>query len=219
MKSSRLMNGSKPMRLRRFAQWCAFHLFGISLAIFLVINCTFLYSWTLKGYHVLEMVDLTKSQIMHNYHQLIQYLSFPWVTHLKMTNFSSSSAGLQHFSDVKNLFMLNEAVLIISGIVFFFFIRELIKTKSLWRLIRPLQVAAVIPILVGVMMSISFDQFFIGFHELLFRNNDWMFDPAKDPIINTLPEEFFLQCFVLVFVFIECFYLFFILVGRKELKK
>lgn len=219
MKFSRLMNGSNSMKWRRLGQWCAFHLFGITLSIFLVINCTFLYSWTLKWYHVLATVNMSKIQLMHNYHQLIYYLSFSWIKHLKMTDFPSSSAGLQHFADVKNLFMLNEVVLVISGVIFFFFIRELIKTKSLWQVIRPLQIAAVVPILVAVMMSISFNQFFIVFHELLFRNDDWMFDPQKDPIINALPEEFFLQCFVLVFIFIECFYLIFIWIGRKQIKK
>ncbi|MCT4398667.1 TIGR01906 family membrane protein [Pediococcus ethanolidurans] len=213
------MNGSRNMQLKRLGQWCGFHLFGISLAIFLVINCTFLYDWSLKWYNVQADVSLTNTQIMHNYHQLIMYLSFPWVKQLKMTNFNSSMAGLQHFADVKNLFMLNEVVLLFSAVIFFFFIRELIKTKMLWQLIRPLQVAMVVPLFIGAMMSISFDQFFIAFHKILFRNNDWIFDPQKDPIINVLPEQFFLQCFVFVFVFVEGFYLFFIWMGRQELKK
>ncbi|WP_369395716.1 lipoprotein intramolecular transacylase Lit [Lacticaseibacillus thailandensis] len=34
---------------------------------------------------------------------------------------------------------------------------------------------------------------------MLFRNQDWEFDPALDPIINVLPEGFFAACFVLGF--------------------
>lgn len=207
------------MRMRRIGQWIGFHFFGISLAIFLVINCTFLYSWSLKWYNVQTAVSLSHKEIMHNYHQLIAYLSFPWIEHLHMTDFPSSSTGLQHFSDVKSLFMLNEGVLILSAIVFFFFIRELVKTKTLWQLIRPLQVTAVVPLFIGAMMSISFDQFFVIFHEVLFRNSDWIFDPQKDPVINVLPEEFFLQCFVLFFLFVEIFYLFFIWLGKRQIKK
>lgn len=102
------------MRMRRIGQWIGFHFFGISLAIFWVINCTFLYSWSLKWYNVQTAVSLSHKEIMHNYHQLIAYLSFPWIEHLHMTDFPSSSTGLQHFSDVKSLFMLNEGVLILS---------------------------------------------------------------------------------------------------------
>ncbi len=31
------------------------------------------------------------------------------------------------------------------------------------------------------------------FHELAFSNDFWLFDPAVDPIINILPEWFFMQ--------------------------
>lgn len=212
------MNGSSKMRWKRFGQWFAFHLFGISLAIFLVINSTILYRWTLSWNGVLSAVHLSEAQLMKNYHQLISYLSFPWITKLKMTNFTSSAAGLQHFSDVKKLFMLNDVVLLVSGILVFFFVRELVRTKTLWRVIRQMQVSLLVPVFVAVMMSISFDQFFIGFHEVLFRNDDWMFDPQKDPIITALPETFFLECFVLFFVLIEIYYLIFLWLGKKQLK-
>ncbi|WP_412990057.1 TIGR01906 family membrane protein [Pediococcus siamensis] len=206
------------MRWRRFGEWCGFHLFGISLAIFLVINLTFLYRWAIDWYGISQAVGLTRKQIMVNYHELLQYLNLPWVTTLHMTNFSSSSAGLQHFADVKKLFLLNEGVLVIAGVVTFFFVRNLIRTKTLWQVIRPLQIAVVIPLFVGAMMSISFDQFFVAFHEVLFRNDDWMFDPQKDPVINILPETFFLQCFVVFFLLLECYYVFFIVIGRKQLR-
>ena len=42
---------------------------------------------------------------------------------------------------------------------------------------------------------VDFEDFFIVFHEVLFRNDDWIFDPNLDPIINTLPSEYFLACF------------------------
>jgi integral membrane protein (TIGR01906 family) len=49
------------------------------------------------------------------------------------------------------------------------------------------------------MMRINFEQVFIFFHELLFRNRDWIFDPNSDPVINMLPDTFFLECFGLFF--------------------
>ena len=32
----------------------------------------------------------------------------------------------------------------------------------------------------------------------MFNNDDWIFDPVTDPIINMLPESFFAQCAILI---------------------
>ena len=69
-----------------------------------------------------------------------------------------------------------------------------------------------------VIMGISFQQFFVLFHKILFRNNDWIFDPTKDPIIDALPDDFFLACFVLFFVLFIISMLALIVVGKKSLK-
>jgi len=62
---------------------------------------------------------------------------------------------------------------------------------------------AIAGIILAILMAINFDGFFVVFHEVLFRNSDWLFDPSKDPVINVLPEEFFTQCFVLFFILFE----------------
>jgi integral membrane protein (TIGR01906 family) len=68
-------------------------------------------------------------------------------------------------------------------------------------------------------MFVGFDTFFIKFHELFFSNDDWLFNPATDPIINVLPEQFFMYCFILFFILIEIFFLVPFLLGRRELKR
>lgn len=53
--------------------------------------------------------------------------------------------------------------------------------------------------LIGGLAALSFDKAFVVFHRLFFPGKDnWIFNPAKDGIIEILPEEFFLSCGVLI---------------------
>ena len=67
-------------------------------------------------------------------------------------------------------------------------------------------------------MMMGFDRFFILFHETFFNNDDWLFNPATDPIINVLPEQFFMHSFILFFILIELFFAFFVILGKRELR-
>ena len=46
----------------------------------------------------------------------------------------------------------------------------------------------------------NWERFFIGFHKLMFSNDYWLFDPARDPVILILPDEFFFHCAAAVIV-------------------
>lgn len=53
--------------------------------------------------------------------------------------------------------------------------------------------------IVGVLASLDFDGAFTAFHSIFFPGKDnWLFDPATDPIITLMPEEFFRNCAVLI---------------------
>lgn len=45
--------------------------------------------------------------------------------------------------------------------------------------------------LIALIVSGSFDRYFVVFHHLSFDNDLWILDPAKDNLINLLPEGFF----------------------------
>ena len=45
--------------------------------------------------------------------------------------------------------------------------------------------------LTALIVSGSFDRYFVIFHHLFFDNDLWILDPAKDNLINLLPEGFF----------------------------
>lgn len=54
-------------------------------------------------------------------------------------------------------------------------------------------------IMVVGLVGLFFDQFFILFHQILFRNDNWLFNPQTDPVIYILPPELFLIAFLIGF--------------------
>ena len=50
-----------------------------------------------------------------------------------------------------------------------------------------------LPILLAIPFAINFDATFNIFHKIFFNNDYWIFDPQLDPVINILPQEFFMH--------------------------
>jgi integral membrane protein (TIGR01906 family) len=146
-------------------------------------------------------------------------LNNPWNQTLALPDFPMSEAGAGHFYDVKKLFLLNYSVLAVTIIPTGIFLGYLQKNRRFWRMLLPTQIGMLAPVVFGFFMFVGFDTFFIKFHELFFSNDDWLFNPATDPIINVLPEQFFMYCFILFFILIEIFFLVPFLLGRRELKR
>lgn len=140
---------------------------------------------------------MTAKRLMHNYNQMMNYLVNPFSGNFHLDDFRSSVNGRTHFADCKNLFMLNFSVFILSGVYIFF------RRKKRAYFNKVMLYAAIAGVILVVLMAVDFDGFFVIFHKILFRNNDWLFDPALDPIIDVLPDEFFAQCFALFFVMFE----------------
>ena len=155
---------------------------------------------------------------MHNYYQMLGYLELPWITDLNMSDFPTSFTGMVHFHDVKQLFLVNNVVLLVSIYPAGWYFRRLKRYGERWRLIRPMQVATVIPVVLAAVMAVDFNDFFIDFHKILFRNNDWLFDPNLDPIITALPDTFFLHCFIMAFALFEAGLIWLYWLGRQSFK-
>lgn len=205
-------------QLQRFSQWLSLFLTSISFAIALTINSTWLYRWAIDRDQLLTMTTLSKQELMAQYHQLLAYLNFPWITELNLAAFPMSESGMTHFVDVKHLFLINSIVLLVTIVPTLYFLISLAKTNRFWQVIRPMQIAMAIPFIFACLMLAGFDRFFITFHEVLFRNADWVFNPATDPIINVLPESFFLSCFACFFICLEAIFFFLYWMGKRSLK-
>ncbi len=152
-----------------------------------------------------KVVYMKAADISYNFTILLNYLTNPFQQVLDMPNFSSSVDGLKHFRDVKYLFHLVQLIFVVSlpGAVLFY---KNVLRKGYGVLYRKVFIWLVLtPAIIGLIgLVIGFDRFFVLFHHVLFPGDStWLFDPAKDPVIYILPQEFFLHCFVFFFVFYE----------------
>lgn len=172
----------------------------LALAIFLTVNSIWLFDLNIHPLHLTTATGLTATQIHHDYVKIVAYLQLPWISSLKMKYFFSSAKGLQHFHDVKNLILFNNIVGIILVPLGSYLLHRLKKQSLTWLLMTPIKVVVTASLVIIAMMFVNFEQVFIAFHEVLFRNQDWIFDPNTDPVINMLPDTFFLECFLLFFV-------------------
>ncbi|AER21645.1 TPA: TIGR01906 family membrane protein [Streptococcus suis] len=184
-------------------------LFVLSAAVLGTIYLAWLvYPLEISFWGLEKVVYMKAADIFYNFNILMNYLTNPFASVLDMPNFSSSADGLKHFADVKHLFHLTQGIFILTLPAFVLFVKnillksygDLVKKVIFWTMLTPMIIG-----LLGVL--VGFDQFFVLFHTVLFPGDStWLFDPAKDPVIYILPQEFFLHCFVLFFVLYEFFF-------------
>lgn len=190
-------------KLKYFFGYVAMFLLVLSASIAFTINFTPLYSFDIDYLNIEQMTGLSKDIILDNYRILMQYLNLPWITELKMPDFPASESGLFHFYEVKQLFLLDYAILGVSAVVTGLFLRMVKKEQGYWRMMTPLRLMIAAPLAALAIIFMNFDRLFVAFHGVFFNNDAWIFDARTDPIILALPQDFFMHCFVLVFVLLE----------------
>lgn len=174
-----------------------------------------IFSWPLLALFVKlqktdQIVKQPLSVIMHNYNQLMFYLLWPLKNKLQMSNFPTSVNAAEHFYECKLMFQLALIVFIV-GIIIYFFLKARKKTAYLVLTPTIALIFMVIPVVILPFAVTNFDSFFMQFHHILFNNNNWLFDPATDPIINVLTEGFFAACFAVAGIIYELYFAKFIL--------
>ena len=190
-------------KLKYFFGYVAMFLLVLSASIAFTINFTPLYSFDIDYLNIEQMTGLSKDIILDNYRILMQYLNLPWITELKMPDFPASESGLFHFYEVKQLFLLDYAILGVSAVVTGLFLRMVKKEQGYWRMMNPLRLMIAAPLAALAIIFMNCDRLFVAFHGVFFNNDAWIFDARTDPIILALPQDFFMYCFVLVFVLLE----------------
>ena len=193
-------------------------LFLLSLAILLTIYLAWLvYPLEISWLNLTNRVHLQPQTIQHNFNVLMDYLTNPLSQVLEMPDFPSSASGIHHFVVVKGLFHLAQGVAVVTLPIFYLFWKQVIQKGFLPLYRRALLIILSLPLVLGlVAVFIGFEQFFTLFHQILFVGDDtWLFDPAKDPVILILPENFFLHTFLLFFCLYELIFGFMYLQSRK----
>lgn len=173
-----------------------------SLAVVLTLACKPLYYLDIHALHIPETTGCTISEIKANYNAVIDYcLSFGNAP-LEFPTFPMSEGGRIHFEEVKNIFNLFKYMAIggtlasTAGILW-------MRRKHCYGYLKLTAILTVaLPAIIGAAVALNWDWAFVTFHEIAFNNDYWLFDPATDPVINILPDEYFLHCAVMILVLV-----------------
>lgn len=175
-----------------------FALFFISAGVILAVNFRPLYYFDIKHLDIEKTSGIEASVIKENYDVLIDYNSPFYKGELKFPTLPSSAPALEHFREVKNIFIAFYYILAVTALLLLVTILYKRKVRD-YRYLLPSSVTVVVlPLLVALACAINFDKLFVVLHKIFFRNNYWLFDPATDPIINLLPDTFFMHCLFLI---------------------
>ncbi len=187
--------------------------FGVSLFLFILtasiglpIYCRFFYYIQIKTLNM-EATGFTYAEIKEAYDAILNFLTLPGVE-FGTGVMEYSPEGMAHFYDCKKLFTLNTVILVVSGAVCI--IIYILHKKSVVSLCKPKGFtvgfysaicALIIPLVLCLVVAIDFDGAFVVFHKLFFPGKDnWLFNPATDEIIKVLPQEFFMNCAIIIAV-------------------
>lgn len=179
-----------------------FTLFFISLGLITAIQWRGLYYYDMNALNIPETSGYSEEIIRENYDALIDYCSPFFHGDLSFPTLPASAEGLQHFAEVKVIFVAFYYLLVISLVLLILVLYFGFKQRNYKMLRTSAATTIILPVLVGAACAINFDRAFTIFHKIFFRNNYWLFDPATDPVIDLLPSEFFLHCAIVIIVIV-----------------
>ena len=175
---------------------------SVVFSVIVTLNISpILYSLFIKLNKIPNYNNLSREEILNDYNNIIHYLNSPQEEVLKFKNFKISPIGEFHFLEVKEIFssiyLICLACLIL-GIILFILLKKF-KLKISLKAFN-IFFYEVLFIFLGLILGfyLNFSKVFTLFHKIFFNNDYWIFDPKKDPIINVLPESYFL--FLAVFI-------------------
>lgn len=179
-----------------------FTILFLSLGVVFTINFRPLYYLDVKLLNIPETSGYSKEEIIENYDSLIDYSSPFYKDSLSFPSLDASPSGIQHFKEVKDIFIAFYWLGAFSLITALAIIIYKSRNREISYLLVSSITAIILPLIVGLLLAIDFDTSFLIFHRMFFKNDYWIFDPITDPVINILPSTFFLHCALLIIAFI-----------------
>lgn len=174
----------------------------ICFAVIVTIFFKQLYYFDIDYLNIAKYTGLSKDVIKENYDILIQYQSIFYQGTLNMPNFAMSTTGRIHFEEVKRVFEVIQITFVVTGLISGLMIYQNIKQKE-YRFLQLTSIFSVgIPTIIGFLAALDFDRAFVIFHDIVFRNDYWIFDYTTDPVITILPESFFMHCFMMIILIV-----------------
>lgn len=173
-------------------------IFIISFAVVFTVFFKPLYYFDISYLNIDSISGLDVATIKENYRILINYQSIFYQGALNLPDFIMSNAGQIHFEEVKRIFEVLQVMMVVSGVAGITWAIKRIKAKE-YRFLRLAGlITIIIPCVIGFLAALDFNRAFVIFHQLVFRNDYWIFDYRTDPVITILPESFFMHCFILI---------------------
>lgn len=170
----------------------------LGLGLIIAINFRPLYYWNISWLGLEESSGYSAEVIKENYDALIDYCSPFCFRELYFPSMPASVSGLSHFAEVKvifNVIYITGFVSIVISVLWFF-------RKAHNRERKYLKVCGIVTLIIPVLLLlgclINFEALFLTFHRIVFSNEDWIFNPITDPIINVLPETYFMECAIII---------------------
>lgn len=181
-----MLSGMNNKKLSHILQFLSIFLLSVLIPIILVAN--------LKGFYLGEFRRLDVYSQFLNHPQLeveeklgevLAYIQFRTP---ELNEFFSTEDRL-HMEDVRGLFLLAYATIIISFI--FAFANKHSSTK-VSKVANYFSIYFVLIIFLANLFF-SFDKLFVLFHQVFFRNDYWLLDPSTSNLIKLFPQEIFVK--------------------------
>ncbi len=167
-----------------------------------------------------------RDTVIEGYDEVLDYLTRPG-GEFGAGAFRFSEEGASHFEDCKVLFTLNAwAYLIATGLLIAILV--LVRLERI-KLVSPFGFsvfgwagASTLTLFASLaaLAALDFDRAFVIFHSVFFPGKDnWLFNPRTDEIILAMPEEFFMNCAILIassVIIISVILIITAVIGRKR---
>lgn len=174
-------------------------LLAVSLSVTFILHFRPIYYADISLLHISENSGYSVDVIRRNYDTLIDYNTIGYKGPLNFPDLAMSESGRIHFEEVKRVFDLFGYMAIILSPICAVILLISKKLRSWICLLAGGIFGLAVPVLLGILTAVSWDTFFVRFHQLVFRNDFWIFDWRTDPVILILPDTFFLHCAFLIF--------------------
>lgn len=160
----------------------------------LAINSVRLYEYGFNKYHVSAATGLEKEELTDVAHRLITYFnSDEELVDIDLFN----QREVAHLKDVKGLVQFDYRLQLASlaYIAVYIAISLVLKRGTFWRdlarrLIWGSGATVVLLAALGLLAVFGFDQIFLWFHQISFRNDLWLLSPG-DNLLLMFPQGFF----------------------------
>ena len=179
-----------------------FSVFIISTIVKFTVGFKQLYYFDIEYLSIPILSGLSKEDIKKNYDYMIDYNLDKDKKEFELPSIKSSDNGKIHFEEVRNIFQILNKIFYISLLASIISLAINILNKNIEVLKTTSKTLILIPLILMLPIVVNFEGTFVLFHNIMFNNDYWIFDPNLDPVINILPQEFFFHAGMMILILI-----------------